>query len=54
MVYYKIKDVLVPNDVYKKLGIMSTHDKVPIADIASQAIQEWVVTNFGSRYPKDQ
>ena len=51
MVYYKIKDVLVPDDVYKKLGIMSTHDNVPIADFASQAIQEWVVTNFGSRYP---
>ena len=53
MVYYKIKDVLVPDDTYEKLGIISEHDDIPIAQIASQAIQEWVSTNFGSRYPTD-
>ena len=46
-----IESVLIPDDVYKKLGVMSTHDDTPIAEIASQAIQEWVSTNFGSRYP---
>ena len=51
MVYYKIKDVLVPDDAYKKLGIMSTHNKIPIADIASQAIQEWMEANYGRRVP---
>jgi len=50
-VNYKIESVLIPDDTYKKLGIMSTHDDIPIAEIASQAIQEWVTTNFGSRYP---
>jgi hypothetical protein len=53
MVYYKIESVLVPDDTYKKLGIISKHEDIPIAQIASQAIQEWVSTNFGSRYPTD-
>ena len=53
MVYYKIESVLVPDDAYKKLGIISKQDDIPIAHIASQAIQEWLTTNFGSRYPSN-
>tara|TARA_R100001594_G_scaffold131466_1_gene171123 strand:+ start:377 stop:538 length:162 start_codon:yes stop_codon:yes gene_type:complete len=53
MTSYKIESVLVPDDTYKKLGIISKQDDIAISQIASQAIQEWISIHFGSRYPKD-
>ena len=49
--YLKIEEVLVPKEVHDKLKTISEHDKVPIPQIASQAIQEWIVEHFGKRYP---
>tara|TARA_B100001250_G_C19324472_1_gene581872 strand:+ start:282 stop:446 length:165 start_codon:yes stop_codon:yes gene_type:complete len=44
-------EVVVPTSIYSKLQIVSQFDQIPIRDIASQAIQEWMDANYGKRVP---
>tara|TARA_R100000008_G_scaffold78005_1_gene58764 strand:+ start:5040 stop:5207 length:168 start_codon:yes stop_codon:yes gene_type:complete len=51
--YLKIENVVVPKEIHDKLEIISKHDHIPIEQLSSQAIQEWIGINFGTRYPSN-
>lgn len=45
--------VLIPFDSYEKLLLISRMGNTPVSDVASQAVQEWIIENYGKRYPSD-
>lgn len=48
-----IVEVPIPICTLTKLMVISDRDKISVAHIASQAVQEWVQHNYGKRVPGD-
>ena len=44
---------ILPTESYEKLLIISRMGNTSTSDVASQALQEWILENFGKRYPSD-